>query len=174
MCSSTSDTFADSYLSLIFLSGCHLCSHWTPHHYLDQFLRVNGRECPRSWSEVAWSGTFLLLLLLLLWWLLLMESWLGGCPEAAGSVWIQYFRLQSGDRVRRSPLGLLSVRRSLNPTANTASIEFHKFRCHGNEHASCLFLKGRRTNAVPKANTCSTGINNRLHLLIIKSSTFSY
>lgn len=65
MCSSTSDTFADSYLSLIFLNGWHFCSHWKPHHYLDKFL------CQWTWvdpslPEVAWSGSFLLLLLLLL------------------------------------------------------------------------------------------------------------
>lgn len=66
MCSSTSDTFADSYLSLIFLNVWHFCSHWKPHHYLDKFLSVNEWEWTRSCSEVAWSGSFLLLLLLLL------------------------------------------------------------------------------------------------------------
>lgn len=152
MCSSTSDTFADSYLSLIFLNGWHFWSLWKPHLYLDKFLRVNEREWTRSCSELAWNGSFLLLLLLLL----LLAGVVTRCVSRSSGIRFNPIisPVVSSDRARRSPLRLLSVSRSLNPTANTASIEFHNFRCHGNEYASCLFLKGRRPNAVLKAHTC--------------------
>lgn len=50
MCSSTSDTFADSHLLSIFSNRWDFCSYRKPHNSFSEFLRINDWPGSASWQ----------------------------------------------------------------------------------------------------------------------------